>query len=103
MASPWRVVVLVVLLAAVGGALVRSARQPQIDTLADEIDLAADNTATLPLRWEYALDAFDKGTILPAYFGEKYHSVFSTCRREECDRIHAEIPDRDYEWYLRAV
>jgi hypothetical protein len=25
------------------------------------------------------------------------------CRREECDRIHAEIPDRDYEWYLRAV
>jgi glutamine synthetase len=63
----------------------------------------ADNTPTLPLRWEYALDTFEKGTILPAYFGEKYHQIFATCRREECDRIHAEIPDKDYEWYLRAV
>jgi len=24
-------------------------------------------------------------------------------RREECDRIHAEITDRDYEWCLRAI
>ena len=37
------------------------------------------------------------------YLGERYHKLYATCRREECDRFHAEITDRDYEWYLRAV
>ncbi|HEV7716411.1 MAG TPA: glutamine synthetase family protein [Steroidobacteraceae bacterium] len=58
---------------------------------------------SLPLRWEAALDAFDAGTVLPHYLGERYHDLFATCRREECDRFHAEITDRDYEWYLRAM
>jgi glutamine synthetase len=62
-----------------------------------------DEKVVLPLRWEAALDAYDRGKILPKYLGERYHKLFGTCRREECDRIHAEIPDRDYEWYLRAV
>ena len=35
--------------------------------------------------------------------GERYHKLYATCRREEGDRFHAEISDRDYEWYLRAV
>jgi glutamine synthetase len=59
--------------------------------------------ATLPLRWEAALDAFENGTVLPKYFGERYHKLFAACRREECDRIHAQITDRDYEWYLRVI
>jgi glutamine synthetase len=57
----------------------------------------------LPLRWEAALDAFDAGTVLPKYLGKRYHDLYATCRREECDRFHAEISDRDYEWYLRAI
>ena len=57
----------------------------------------------LPLRWEAALDAFDRGRILPRYLGERYHKLYGTCRREECDRFHSEITDRDYEWYLRAI
>jgi glutamine synthetase len=58
---------------------------------------------TLPTRWEAALDAFDAGKILPQYLGKRYHDLYATCRREECDRFHAEITDRDYEWYLRAI
>jgi glutamine synthetase len=58
---------------------------------------------TLPVRWEAALDAFEAGRILPGYFGEPYHRLFAACRREECERFHAQITDRDYEWYLRAV
>ncbi|MGH8315831.1 MAG: glutamine synthetase family protein, partial [Steroidobacterales bacterium] len=58
---------------------------------------------TLPVRWEAALDAFDSGTVLPNYLGEHYHGLFAACRREECDRFHAQITDRDYEWYLRAI
>jgi len=57
---------------------------------------------TLPLRWEAALDAFAASTVLPRYLGERYHRIYAACRREECDRVHAEIPDRDYEWYLRG-
>lgn len=62
-----------------------------------------DNETTLPVRWELALDAFDAGKILPQYFGQEFHRVFASCRREECDRFRAEISNRDYEWYLRAV
>jgi glutamine synthetase len=57
----------------------------------------------LPIRWESALAEFEAGQILPTYLGETYHSVFAKCRREESERFHAEISDRDYEWYLRAV
>lgn len=61
-----------------------------------------DDTVTLPVRWELALNAFDAGQVLPRYLG-KYHEIYASCRREECDRYHSEIPDRDYEWYLRGV
>ncbi len=61
-----------------------------------------EEKAELPLRWDAALDAFDHGTILPRYLGDRYHKLYATCRREECDRFHSEISDRDYEWYLRA-
>ncbi|HUG03114.1 MAG TPA: glutamine synthetase family protein [Steroidobacteraceae bacterium] len=62
-----------------------------------------DEKVELPVRWEAALDAFDAGKVLPKYLGQRYHDLYAACRREECDRIHAEIPDRDYEWYLRAI
>ncbi len=62
-----------------------------------------EEVMALPLRWEAALAAFEAGSILPKYLGQRYHSLYATCRREECDRFHAEITDRDYEWYLRAV
>jgi glutamine synthetase len=58
---------------------------------------------SLPLRWEAALDAFEAGRVLPKYLGQRYHDLYAACRREECDRFHAEISDRDYEWYLRVV
>ena len=62
-----------------------------------------DEKIELPVRWSAALDAYDAGKILPKYLGEKYHRLYGTCRREEEERFHAEISDRDYDWYLRAV
>jgi glutamine synthetase len=52
---------------------------------------------------EIELDAFDAGKVLPKYLGQRYHELYASCRREECDRFHAEIPEQDYEWYLRAI
>jgi len=62
-----------------------------------------DYAQTLPTRWSNSLDAFDEGKILPLYFGETFHHLFSQCRREEEGRYNAGIPDKDFEWYMRAV
>jgi glutamine synthetase len=62
-----------------------------------------DEKVELPVRWSAALDAYDAGRILPRYLGEKFHRLYGICRREEEERFHSEISDRDYEWYLRAV
>jgi glutamine synthetase len=58
---------------------------------------------TLPQNWPNALDAFQNGKILPAYLGEEYHRVYGLCKREEYEVFDAQITNRDYEWYLRAV
>jgi len=57
----------------------------------------------IPVRWPQALDAFDSGEILPRYLGKDYHELYSKCRREEESNFNAEIPGKDFEWYLRAV
>ena len=57
----------------------------------------------LPQRWSQALNVFDAGKVLPAYLGEEYHRVFGLCKREESEIFHAQITNRDYEWYLRAL
>jgi glutamine synthetase len=62
-----------------------------------------DEKVELPVRWPAALDAFEAGKILPQYLGEKFHRLYGICRREEEERFHSEISERDYEWYLRAV
>lgn len=56
----------------------------------------------LPTRWEKALDVFEESTILPKYLGERYADLFAKSRRFECNCFHAEISDRDFDWYLRA-
>lgn len=62
-----------------------------------------DDIVTLPTCWPLALDVFDKGAVLPRYFGKQYHELYGICRREEFERFQSEVTDRDYEWYLRAV
>jgi len=57
----------------------------------------------IPVRWPLALEAFDAGKILPRYFTEAYHQLFSKCRHEEETTFNSEISSKDYEWYLRAV
>ena len=62
-----------------------------------------EQVAVLPSRWEYALDAFGKSSVLREYLGDAYCSVFQTMRRAECEAFHQRISNLDYEWYLRAV
>ncbi len=57
----------------------------------------------LPNRWLKAIDAFDRGEALRPYFGSDFKDVFVRMKRREEDRYHAEIPDRDFDWYFRTV
>ena len=58
---------------------------------------------TLPCEWSQALDKFEASSIMPAYLGEKYCKFFTEVRRGECNEFHRQVPDLDYQWYLRAV
>jgi glutamine synthetase len=62
-----------------------------------------EEVITLPTNWPLALEVFRKGSILPRYMGEEFCDLFATCRLEECHQFQAEVSNRDYEWYLRAV
>lgn len=70
---------------------------------ASDGDRDPEGLPELPLDWHTALDRFRDGTILPFYLGEKYHGVYETCRRFECEAFKARIQPLDYEWYLRTV
>lgn len=58
---------------------------------------------TLSHRWEQALDAFDRGTVLPGYLGEEFCRVYSAARRFEAEQFHAQVPNLDYDWYLPSI
>ena len=62
-----------------------------------------EEQVNLPVRWPLALNRFEAGELLPDYLGRRFCQVFAACRREEEERFNAEVTNRDYEWYLRAV
>jgi glutamine synthetase len=62
-----------------------------------------DRKVTLPTRWDAALGLFDRSTLLPRYLDREFCRIFSVCRHSESNQFHAQISNRDYEWYLRAV
>ncbi len=56
-----------------------------------------------PIRWRAALDVLEQGDILQRYLGEEFISIYLRTKRNEEARFHAEVGDRDYEWYLRVL
>lgn len=57
----------------------------------------------IPDRWEYALDKFERGKVLPNYLGERFCDYYLLHRREEARQFHNTISPLDFDWYLRAV
>jgi glutamine synthetase len=56
--------------------------------------------AALPRRWSEALDAMEKGKVLPGYFGERYVPLFVANRRGELAKFESHVSDLEYAWYL---
>ena len=57
----------------------------------------------IPNRWEAAIDKFQRGKILPEYFGKDYCRYYAMVRRHEAEQYHNKIAQLDFDWYLRAV
>lgn len=59
--------------------------------------------AGLPRNWHAAIEAFAAGKVIPETLGKDFADVYLRMKRGEAGRYQAEIPDRDYAWYLRTV
>ena len=58
---------------------------------------------TLPRIWPDAINEFGSGAALSQYLGADFCKLYETVRRSEMEEIGAQIPDIDYDWYLRAM
>ncbi len=70
------------------------------------VDRGADLSAsevTLPQRLDTAIALLRAGKVLGGYLGEAFIDAYATQRQGESDKYHAEVPDLDYAWYLRAI
>ena len=67
-----------------------------------EADFSAAAT-TLPTRLDAAIRMFREGSVLPGYLGRKFVDAYATVRQGESDDYHGQVPDLDYQWYLRAL
>ena len=54
----------------------------------------------IPNRWDAAIDKFQRGKILPEYFGKDYCSYYAMVRRYEAEQYHNKIAQLDFDWYL---
>ena len=57
----------------------------------------------IPDRWDYALDEFARGKVLPEYLGKEFCKYYLLHRRGECRQFHNTISPLDFDWYLRAI
>ncbi|SHE65902.1 glutamate--putrescine ligase [Kaistia soli DSM 19436] len=58
---------------------------------------------SLPTTWHGALAAARASTFLPRRLGERFVDLFLTIKEAECQRFFAEIPDLDFQLYLRLA
>ena len=72
------------------------------DPIPREADLSTDET-TLPKRLDAAIALFANSDVLPTYLGSEFTAIYEAIRQGESNAYHAQVPDLDYAWYLRAV
>ncbi|MEM6604919.1 MAG: glutamine synthetase family protein [Pseudomonadota bacterium] len=76
-------------------------REPP-EPLPREADLS-DAPITLPKRLEVALLKLQKGEVLTDYLGNDFVDSYTVLRQAEADDYYSQIPDIDYDWFLRAL
>ena len=64
---------------------------------------AASDADPMPANWFAAVDRFAASALMKYYLGARFVDVYSIVKRSEQDRYFAEVPEIDYEWYLRTA
>ncbi len=72
------------------------------DPIPREADLSTVET-TLPTRLDAAIALFADSDVLPTYLGPEFTTIYAAIRKGESNAYHAQVPDVDYAWYLRAL
>ena len=57
----------------------------------------------IPNRWNTAIDRFGRSKVLREFFGEEFIRLYTGNRRVEERRVHSQINNVDYDWYLRGI
>ncbi|NCF34703.1 MAG: glutamine synthetase, partial [Proteobacteria bacterium] len=57
----------------------------------------------LPKRLDAAIALFANSEVLSTYLGSAFTAVYTAMRQGESNAYHAQVPDVDYAWYLRAL
>jgi glutamine synthetase len=58
---------------------------------------------SLPLTWDGAIEAFQKGAVLPRYLGENFMRAFGTCKAQELLELGRRVTDVEYATYLGSI
>ena len=96
-ANPYLVAAAV--LAGIDHGLGDACKPPAMVCEGEEVELVVE----LPIRWDQALDRFEKSTFIEDYFGSRLREAYTGVRRTEAQRFHNEISNVDFQWYLRQV
>ncbi len=64
---------------------------------------ADPNADPMPSNWFAAVDRFARSEAMKEYLGVRFVDIYSIVKRQEQDRYFAEVPELDYEWYLRTA
>jgi glutamine synthetase len=59
--------------------------------------------ANLARHWPQAIDRFAQSSLTREYFGERMVEIYCAVKRAEAERYYGEVPQQDYDWYLRTV
>ena len=63
----------------------------------------ATSAAPMPANWFAAVDRFAGSAVLKEYLGARFVEVYAIVKRSEQDRYFAQVPQIDYDWYLRTA
>jgi len=63
----------------------------------------AQLATSLPINWHAALELTAASEFLRGYIGERFLDIYTAIKRAEQDRFYAQVPELDFEWYLRAA
>jgi glutamine synthetase len=55
------------------------------------------------LTWDGAIEAFQKGAVLPRYLGENFMRAFGTCKAQELLELGRRVTDVEYATYLGSI